>query len=134
MNWIRNNPAVAIFGGLVGFGILAFLAFGVFGIQTKFFDDEVAEDGPVIIDFPQVVSAAGNNAARAMLLRDVHNLRDSLGRKGRRPTITVRSPILLLPQPPQITPHSPLQTRERTLLILRPWPNKGQAPCLPCPT
>jgi RIO kinase 1 len=40
----------------------------------------VAADGPVIIDFPQVVSAAGNNAARAMLLRDVHNLRDSLGR------------------------------------------------------
>jgi RIO kinase 1 len=33
----------------------------------------------VVIDFPQVVSAAGNNAARAMLLRDVHNLRDSLG-------------------------------------------------------
>jgi len=47
MNWIRNNPAVAIFGGLLGLGILAFLAFGVFGIQTKFFDDEVAEDGPV---------------------------------------------------------------------------------------
>ncbi|MEO6263424.1 MAG: PA4780 family RIO1-like protein kinase [Luteimonas sp.] len=40
----------------------------------------VSPDGPVLIDFPQVVSAAGNNAARAMLLRDVHNLRDSLGR------------------------------------------------------
>mgnify|MGYP001577022293 FL=1 len=40
----------------------------------------VAQAGPVIIDFPQVVSAAGNNAAREMLLRDVHNLRDSLGR------------------------------------------------------
>lgn len=40
----------------------------------------VAPDGPVIIDFPQVVSAAGNNAARAMLLRDVHNLRDTLAR------------------------------------------------------
>ncbi|MEG3190887.1 PA4780 family RIO1-like protein kinase [Lysobacter sp. D1-1-M9] len=40
----------------------------------------VAPEGPVIIDFPQVVSAAGNNAARAMLLRDVHNLRDSLAR------------------------------------------------------
>jgi len=39
----------------------------------------ISADGPVIIDFPQVVSAAGNNAARAMLLRDVHNLRDSLG-------------------------------------------------------
>jgi RIO kinase 1 len=38
----------------------------------------VAPEGPVIIDFPQVVSAAGNNAARAMLLRDVHNLRDCL--------------------------------------------------------
>ena len=40
----------------------------------------VAYDGPVIIDLPQVVSAAGNNAARDMLLRDVHNLRDSLSR------------------------------------------------------
>lgn len=40
----------------------------------------VGPDGPVIIDFPQVVSAAGNNAARAILLRDVHNLRDTLGR------------------------------------------------------
>ncbi len=40
----------------------------------------VGPDGPVIIDFPQVVSASGNNAAREMLLRDVHNLRDSLSR------------------------------------------------------
>jgi RIO kinase 1 len=40
----------------------------------------VSAAGPVIIDLPQVVSAAGNNAARAMLLRDVHNLRDFLAR------------------------------------------------------
>jgi RIO kinase 1 len=40
----------------------------------------LAPFGPVIIDFPQVVSAAGNNAARTMLLRDVHNVRDSLSR------------------------------------------------------
>ncbi len=39
----------------------------------------VAPDGPVIIDLPQVVSAAGNNAARSMLLRDVNNLTASLG-------------------------------------------------------
>ena len=39
----------------------------------------VAPDGPVVIDFPQVVSAAGNNAARQMLLRDVNNLTASLG-------------------------------------------------------
>lgn len=37
-------------------------------------------DGPVLIDFPQVVSAAGNSAARMMLLRDVNNLTASLGR------------------------------------------------------
>jgi RIO kinase 1 len=40
----------------------------------------VAPAGPVIIDLPQVVSASGNNAARSMLLRDVHNLRACLAR------------------------------------------------------
>ena len=39
----------------------------------------VGPEGPVVIDFPQVVSAAGNNAARTMLLRDVNNLTASLG-------------------------------------------------------
>ena len=39
----------------------------------------VGPDGPVLIDFPQVVSAGGNNAARTMLLRDVNNLTASLG-------------------------------------------------------
>jgi RIO kinase 1 len=38
----------------------------------------VAPDGPVIIDLPQVVSAAGNNAAREMLQRDVRNITDCL--------------------------------------------------------
>jgi len=40
----------------------------------------VGPDGPVVIDFPQVVSAAGNNSARSMLLRDVNNLTATLGR------------------------------------------------------
>jgi len=40
----------------------------------------VGADGPVVIDFPQVVSAGGNNAARTMLLRDVNNLTAWLGR------------------------------------------------------
>lgn len=40
----------------------------------------VGPDGPVVIDFPQVVSASGNNAARSMLLRDVNNLTAYLGR------------------------------------------------------
>jgi RIO kinase 1 len=38
----------------------------------------VDADGPVIIDLPQAVSAAGNNNARAMLLRDVNKLRSTL--------------------------------------------------------
>jgi RIO kinase 1 len=40
----------------------------------------VGADGPVVIDFPQVVNAAGNNAARAMLQRDVNNVTAALGR------------------------------------------------------
>ena len=40
----------------------------------------LADDGPVIIDLPQAVDAAGNNHARRMLLRDVDNLRDFFGR------------------------------------------------------
>lgn len=40
----------------------------------------IGPDGPVVIDFPQVVSAGGNNAARTMLLRDVNNLTAYLGR------------------------------------------------------
>ncbi|MDP2432549.1 MAG: PA4780 family RIO1-like protein kinase [Pseudomonadota bacterium] len=40
----------------------------------------VGEDGPVIIDLPQAVDAAGNNHARAMLERDVANLAGYFGR------------------------------------------------------
>jgi RIO kinase 1 len=37
-------------------------------------------NGPVIIDLPQAVNAAGNNNAFAMLARDVNNMRASFGR------------------------------------------------------
>ena len=40
----------------------------------------VGAEGPVIIDLPQAVNAAGNNSARAMLLRDVDNLTATLAR------------------------------------------------------
>lgn len=40
----------------------------------------LAADGPVIIDLPQAVDAAGNNHAPDMLNRDVNNLRDFFGR------------------------------------------------------
>jgi RIO kinase 1 len=37
-------------------------------------------NGPVIIDLPQAVNAAGNNNAFAMLERDVNNMRSTFGR------------------------------------------------------
>lgn len=40
----------------------------------------VGPDGPVIIDLPQAVDAAGNAHARAMLVRDVSNVSATLGR------------------------------------------------------
>ena len=40
----------------------------------------VDSGGPVIIDLPQVVNAAGNNGALAMLERDVNNIRGTLAR------------------------------------------------------
>ncbi len=46
MAWIRNNPLVAGAGALLVAAIAIYLAVGVFGIQTLFFDDEVAEANP----------------------------------------------------------------------------------------
>jgi RIO kinase 1 len=40
----------------------------------------VGSEGPVIIDLPQAIDAAGNNSAGAMLLRDVDNLSAYFGR------------------------------------------------------
>jgi RIO kinase 1 len=40
----------------------------------------IGSDGPVIIDLPQAVDAAGNNHARRILERDVANLRNCFGR------------------------------------------------------
>ncbi|PMR76445.1 PA4780 family RIO1-like protein kinase [Billgrantia endophytica] len=40
----------------------------------------LAPDGPVIIDLPQAVDAAGNNSAAMMLERDVNNMRAYFGR------------------------------------------------------
>ncbi|GAB3004031.1 serine protein kinase RIO [Arenimonas maotaiensis] len=60
--------------------VVRMLSLGLIHGDLSEYNVLVTGQGPVIIDFPQVVSAAGNNAARAMLLRDVHNLRASLAR------------------------------------------------------
>ncbi len=60
--------------------VVLMLCCGLIHGDLSSFNVLVGPDGPVVIDFPQVVSAAGNNAARTMLLRDVNNLTASLGR------------------------------------------------------
>ncbi len=60
--------------------VVRMLGAGVVHGDLSEFNILLAEDGPVIIDLPQAVDAAGNNHASRMLLRDVNNLRDFFGR------------------------------------------------------
>ena len=60
--------------------VVRMLCLGLIHGDLSEFNVLVAPDGPVIIDLPQAVNAAGNNAALAMLERDVNNLRATLGR------------------------------------------------------
>ncbi len=60
--------------------VVRMLCAGVVHGDLSEFNILLAADGPVIIDLPQAVDAAGNNHAKRMLLRDVNNLRDFFGR------------------------------------------------------
>jgi RIO kinase 1 len=60
--------------------IVQMLSLGLIHGDLSEFNVLMAPDGPVIIDLPQVVNAAGNNAAFAMLERDTNNIRSTLGR------------------------------------------------------
>ena len=60
--------------------VVRMLCLGLIHGDLSEFNVLVAPDGPVIIDLPQAVNAAGNNAALALLERDVNNLRTTLGR------------------------------------------------------
>jgi RIO kinase 1 len=59
--------------------VVRMLCVGLVHGDLSEFNVLVDPGGPVIIDLPQAVNAAGNNAAFAMLERDVNNLRSSLG-------------------------------------------------------
>jgi RIO kinase 1 len=59
--------------------VVRMLAAGVVHGDLSEFNILLAADGPVIIDLPQAVDAAGNNHAQRMLLRDVANLRGFFG-------------------------------------------------------
>jgi RIO kinase 1 len=59
--------------------VVRMLCIGLIHGDLSEFNVLVGSDGPVVIDLPQVVNAAGNNGAQAMLERDVNNLRTTLG-------------------------------------------------------
>ena len=60
--------------------VVLMLCAGVIHGDLSEFNILLAADGPVIIDLPQAVDAAGNNHAARMLMRDVDNLRTYFGR------------------------------------------------------
>ena len=60
--------------------VVRMLCAGLIHGDLSEFNILLAGDGPVIIDLPQAVDAAGNNHAQRMLLRDVANLRDFFGK------------------------------------------------------
>ena len=60
--------------------VVRMLCAGVIHGDLSEFNILVGADGPVIIDLPQAVDAAGNNHAARMLERDVANLRNYFGR------------------------------------------------------
>ena len=59
--------------------IVRMLSTGLIHGDLSQFNVLVGADGPVIIDLPQAVNAAGNNNAFAMLERDVRNVTVTLG-------------------------------------------------------
>jgi RIO kinase 1 len=60
--------------------IVRMLSIGLIHGDLSEFNVLVGPAGPVIIDLPQAVNAAGNNGALPMLERDVNNIRGTLGR------------------------------------------------------
>lgn len=60
--------------------VVRMLCAGVVHGDLSEFNVLLGANGPVIIDLPQAIDAAGNNHAQRMLLRDVANLRSYFGR------------------------------------------------------
>jgi RIO kinase 1 len=71
--------ALELHARLIG-EVVRMLAAGIIHGDLSEFNILLGADGPVIIDLPQAVDAAGNNHAPRMLVRDVDNLRRFFGR------------------------------------------------------
>lgn len=90
------------------------LCAGVVHGDLSDFNVLMAADGPVLIDFPQSVDPAHNPNARKLLLRDVDNLHDFVGRFVRhRPRLPFAEEMWELYQANGLTPDTPLSGRYR---------------------
>ncbi|MDO8419572.1 MAG: PA4780 family RIO1-like protein kinase [Rubrivivax sp.] len=92
--------------------VVRMLCAGVVQGDLSEFNVLLGADGPVIIDLPQAVDAAGNNHAQRMLLRDVANLRGYFGRYAPELLATEYGPeIWDLNQRGALQPATPLSGR-----------------------
>jgi hypothetical protein len=58
MRFLRNNKPLVGLGGVVGLAVAAWLAFGFFGVQALFLDQEVDEADPFALETTGTVTAA----------------------------------------------------------------------------
>jgi RIO kinase 1 len=94
--------------------VVLMLCAGVIHGDLSEFNILISHDGPVIIDLPQAVDAAGNNHAKAMLERDVANLADYFGRYAPELASTqYGKEIWSLYEHGELTPDTPLSGRFR---------------------
>ncbi len=70
---MSETQAIDLFKKLLD-QVVCMLSAGIIHGDLSEYNTLLAEDGPVIIDLPQAVNAAGNNEAQVMLERDVDNL------------------------------------------------------------
>ncbi len=92
--------------------IVRMLCAGLIHGDLSEFNVLVGSAGPVIIDLPQAVNAAGNNNAFRMLERDVNNMREAFGRAAPELLATEYAhEIWKLYEAGQLQPESPLTGR-----------------------
>lgn len=92
--------------------VVRMLSVGLVHGDLSEFNVLLGPDGPVIIDLPQAVNAAGNNSAEMMFERDVNNMRAYFGRFAPELLETqYAKEIWSLYESGQLHPESPLSGR-----------------------
>ena len=80
LNDVELSSAQALeYHGFLLAQVVRMLCAGIVHGDLSEFNVLIGADGPVIIDLPQAVNAAGNNSAKAMFERDVGNLATYFG-------------------------------------------------------